>query len=341
MRFGIFLLAPRFPGQDEGEVLDGAVAVARAAERYGFDDVWLAEHHFMAYGICPSALTFASYLLGNTARIGVGTAVTVLSGRHPVDVAEQTALLDRLSGGRLRLGVGRGGPWLELEVFGTGLERYETGFTESLDLLLAALERDRVRGDGPAFRFREVPMVPRPATRPRPPVVVACTSEATRTVAAERGLPMLLGMHETDAQRAAAVAHYAAEAARHGRPPHPGHVAAAVAHVADEPGRARAELLEALPRWLGPGLAGYVAVDDRPRAPRDPAAYAAHLCDTHPVGTPAECADRMIATVRATGVRHFILMVEGIGDPERAVDTVRRLGEDVLPEVRSAAGEKR
>jgi alkanesulfonate monooxygenase SsuD/methylene tetrahydromethanopterin reductase-like flavin-dependent oxidoreductase (luciferase family) len=86
----------------------------------------------MSYGICPSAITLAGYLLGATRRITVGTAVSVLSTQHPVALAEQAALLDQLSGGRFHLGIGRGGPWIDLEVFGTGMDRYQHGFAESL-----------------------------------------------------------------------------------------------------------------------------------------------------------------------------------------------------------------
>ncbi|HZD14986.1 MAG TPA: LLM class flavin-dependent oxidoreductase, partial [Pseudonocardiaceae bacterium] len=117
MHFGVFLLAAQFPGQDHTTVLDSTVAAAVAAEQAGFDDVWIAEHHFMSYGICPSAITLAGYLLGATRRIAVGTAVSVLSTQHPVALAEQTALLDQLSGGRFHLGVGRGGPWIDLAAF--------------------------------------------------------------------------------------------------------------------------------------------------------------------------------------------------------------------------------
>lgn len=83
---------------------------AVAAEDAGFGDVWVAEHHFRSYGICPSAITLAGYLLGATRRIAVGTAVSV-STQHPVTLAEQAALLDQVSGGRFRLasaGVARG-----------------------------------------------------------------------------------------------------------------------------------------------------------------------------------------------------------------------------------------
>ncbi|HEY0538432.1 MAG TPA: LLM class flavin-dependent oxidoreductase, partial [Actinoallomurus sp.] len=59
MRIGVFLLAARFPGQSHGEVLSATVNAAVAAERAGFDDVWFAEHHFMSYGVCPSAVTLA------------------------------------------------------------------------------------------------------------------------------------------------------------------------------------------------------------------------------------------------------------------------------------------
>jgi alkanesulfonate monooxygenase SsuD/methylene tetrahydromethanopterin reductase-like flavin-dependent oxidoreductase (luciferase family) len=326
VRIGLFLLAAQFPGQTHTEVLERTVAAAVTAEEAGFDGVWIAEHHFMSYGVCPSAATLAAYVLGRTERVTVGTAVSVLSTRHPVALAEQAALLDQVSGGRFRLGVGRGGPWIDLEVFGTGLARYETGFAESLDLLLAALRNDRVAGEG-TFAFREVPVVPRPLTGP--PVVVACTSAGTVELAARRGLPMLLGMHAGDEEKRAMVATYE----RYG-PPAPGHIAAGVAYVADTRAEAQRVLRTAMPRWLRPGLAGYVPVDDRPRRPRDPEEYAALLCRIHPVGTADDCVATLTATAERTGVGHFVLMAEGAGDPFLTRENIRRLGAEVLPRLR-------
>ena len=100
----------------------------------------------MPYGVCPSAVTLAGLLLGRTRRIRVGTAVSVLPNAHPVALGEQAALLHLASGGRFSLGVGRGGPWVDLEVFGTGLDAYEKDFPESLDLLLRWLREPRVAG---------------------------------------------------------------------------------------------------------------------------------------------------------------------------------------------------
>ncbi|MGI5285354.1 LLM class flavin-dependent oxidoreductase [Nonomuraea polychroma] len=324
MRIGVFLIAAQFPGQEPGRVLSDAVELIVAAEEAGFDDAWIAEHHFMSYGVCPSAITLAAVAAGRTTRIGLGTAVSVLSTHHPVALAEQAAMVHHLSGRRFTLGVGRGGPWVDLEVFGTGLERFERGFGESLDLLLDALSGDRIAADGEFFRFREVRMVPDARMRP----VVACTSEPTVALAAQRGLPMLLGMHIGDAEKASMVA-------RHGSAG--GHIAAAVGYVADSTAQAVRELKESMPRWLGPGLAGYVPVDGRSApAARDVGEYVDLLTRIHPVGSAEHCAETILRTAKNTGIEHVILMVEGLGEHRRTLENVRRLGREVLPLVRRA-----
>ncbi len=331
MRFGAFLLAAQFPGQDHTTVLESTVAAAIAAEEAGFDDVWVAEHHFMSYGICPSAITLAGYLLGATRRIAVGTAVSVLSTQHPVALAEQVALLDQLSGGRLRLGVGRGGPWIDLEVFGTGLHRYQHAFPESLDLLLAALTRPRLAACGPHFHFPDVSIVPRPRTRPHPDVILAATTTATVELAAQRGLPLLLGMHASDTDKAALIDHYNQAA---GTTSQVKHIAAALAYVADSQREAMATMRGHLPRWLGPGLAGYRRADGGTHHPRDPAEYTELLCRIHPVGTPEHCRDTLAATARRTGIGHVILLVEGAGDRTRTLENIARLGAEIFPHLR-------
>ena len=265
MRFGAFLLAPRYPGQDAGTPLDASLAAAVAAEDAGFDDVWIAEHHFMSYGVCPSAVTMAGFLLGATRRITVGTAVSVLSTQHPVALAEQAALLDRLSGGRFVLGVGRGGPWVELDVFGTGLERWERGYPAALDALLAALRTGRVRDPPRTGQLTDdLELVPRP--RGDLPVITAVTSEDGLRTAADRGLPMLLGMHADDEEKAALIADL--------------------------------------------------------------------LCRLPPVGSPGHCVRTLAATAHRTGVEHLILMVETTGELARTLETISRLGAEVLPRLR-------
>jgi alkanesulfonate monooxygenase SsuD/methylene tetrahydromethanopterin reductase-like flavin-dependent oxidoreductase (luciferase family) len=347
MRVGTFVLAGQFPGQQHDEVLDRAMRSAVAAEEAGLDAVWLAEHHFVPYGVCPSAVTLAGYLLGRTRRIGVGTAVSVLPNAHPVALGEQAALLHLVSRGRFTLGVGRGGPWMDLRVFGGGLEAYERGFPESLDLLLRWLREAETGADGERYRFPPVPVVPRPVPESGsdgdsvgdgPPVVVACTSPGTVRLAAARGLPMLLGMHIGDQEKAEMVALWRAAARDAGIRPDriddAGHVSAGVVQIADGQSEAVATLRRALPGWLRQGLAAHRTVDGRERTMRDPLAYTELLCELHPVGPPQLCADRLTATMERTGIRRFALLVEGSGSMDGTELNVRRLGAEVLPLLR-------
>jgi alkanesulfonate monooxygenase SsuD/methylene tetrahydromethanopterin reductase-like flavin-dependent oxidoreductase (luciferase family) len=335
MRCGAFLLAGQFPGQDTAAALHRSADAVVAAEAAGFADAWIAEHHFMPYGVCPSAITFAAHALGRTRTITLGTAVSVLSTAHPVALAEQVLLLDQLARGRFHLGVGRGGPWVDLEVFGTGLGRRDAGFAEGLDLLLRALSDERVAADGQRFRFREVPMVPRAWTRPRPAVTVACTSAATVELAARRGLPMLLGLDLDDDDKAHLVGLYRKAAGAAGRDPdRVRHIGATVCQVAGSRAQARSALLAALPGWLAQGLAAYRPVGGRPAPRADPAscrAYAERLCTIGVLGTPDECVERLLAGARRTGIDHVVLMVEGTGDRAKTLDAIARIGADVLP----------
>ncbi|MFK4273070.1 LLM class flavin-dependent oxidoreductase [Streptomyces milbemycinicus] len=347
MRVGAFILAAQFPGQCQGEALHRAVRSAQLSEEAGLDAVWLAEHHFVPYGVCPSAVTLAALLLGRTRRIGVGTAVSVLPTAHPVALGEQAALLHLVSGGRFTLGVGRGGPWVDLEVFGTGLRAYERDFPESLDLLLRWLREPRVGAAGDRFAFREVPVVPRAdealtdeGMAGGPPVIVACTSPGTVRLAAERGLPMMLGMHCGDDEKAEAVGLWRESALAAGRSPEEvaavaeEHVSAGVVQIADARPMAEETLVKAMPGWLRQGLDAHVTVDGRPRRMRDPLAYAELLCGLHPVGPPRLCADRLAATAERTGIRRFALLVEGSGELAATEENVRRLGAEVLPLLR-------
>jgi alkanesulfonate monooxygenase SsuD/methylene tetrahydromethanopterin reductase-like flavin-dependent oxidoreductase (luciferase family) len=228
---------------------------------------------------------------------------------------------------------------VDLEVFGAGLEAYETGFPESLDLLLRWLREPRVGADGERFSFREVPVVPRAdellEAPEGPPVVVACTSPGSVRLAAERGLPMLLGMHCGDEEKADMVALWRKSALAAGRSSEEvataGHVSAGVVQIADARQSAAEALSKAMPGWLHQGLGAHVTVDGRTRGMRDPYAYTELLCALHPVGPPRLCADRLAATAERTGVSRFALLAEGTGDLTATVENVRRLGSEVLP----------
>ncbi|QGN49705.1 LLM class flavin-dependent oxidoreductase [Micromonospora sp. WMMC415] len=324
----LFLLAGHRPGGTHATALADAHQYGRAAEAVGYAGVWIAEHHFISYGVCPSATTFAAHLLGSTARIAVGTAACILSNRHPVALGEEAVLLDELSGGRFRLGVGRGGPWVDLEVFGTGLDRFHTGFHDALELLDRWLSGVATVAGNDRFPFRPVPVVPRPARRI--PVWVAATSPQTVDLAARHGMPLLLGLHADLAEKADMLDRYAGVAAAHGHDGHPvGHASAHLAHVGDSDAQAADDVRAGLPALLA-GTREYVRLDSTPASHRDLDAYVERLITIHPVGSPRRCGEILDQAATLPGVRHLLLMVEGAGGRDRTLDTIHRIAVDVL-----------
>ncbi|MFB9659474.1 LLM class flavin-dependent oxidoreductase [Glycomyces mayteni] len=319
----VFLLGGVFPGTAPAEALRQVVSYARQAEASGLDGAWTAEHHFIEYGASPSATLMAAHLLAATERIQIGTAVAVLSTRHPVALGEEAATLDALAPGRFRLGVGRGGPWIDLDVFASGLDRYERGFEEGLRLLATWLSgATEVAHAGEFFDVLPVRVMP-PGTGA--PLWVAATGEGTARLAGRLGLPLLLGMHAPDEEHCSLIGAWRSEAEAAGHDPDAAeHVSTHLAHVADTPaetGRLRESLTELLARGTGQ----YVSLKPG-RTQRDHGAYVDWMIGRHAVGTAAHVAERLAASAEATGVSRQLLLVEGRGDPEAVRDNIAALG---------------
>ena len=117
MDVGLFFLMQRDEAWDERAVYDSALTQMLEAEGLGYESVWIAEHHFNDYGLCPAPPVLASFLAARTTRLRLGMGVSLLPLHHPVDLAEQLAVLDVISGGRLDVGIGRGGTLQDYETF--------------------------------------------------------------------------------------------------------------------------------------------------------------------------------------------------------------------------------
>lgn len=173
MEFGLFnLMSYRaHPKGVPGVVADMKVMV-RLAEEIGFDTAWFAEHHFTNYSISVSPLMFAAHMAAATTRIRLGTAVIVLPLYQPMRVAQEVALVDQLSGGRLVLGVGTGYQPFEFDRYGVDVKTRGDTFLKYWDVLEEALTRGEVTGAARALGLPEAPMLLRPVQTPLPPVYV-------------------------------------------------------------------------------------------------------------------------------------------------------------------------
>lgn len=140
----------------------GELEVAVAAESLGYDSVWVVEHHFSDYSLCPDNLLLLAHLAGRTSRIKLGTAAVILPWNDPLRVAEKALMVDTISGGRLLLGFGRGLSRTEYEPFRIPLGQTRDRFDEAAPMIFDALETGVIEGDGPFYPQ------PRAQLRPRP-----------------------------------------------------------------------------------------------------------------------------------------------------------------------------
>ena len=108
-----------------------ALERVRVMDETGYDAIWLAEHHFSGYSVCPSVHVMGSYVAARTQRLRIGTAVTLAAMQHPLRIAEEVALLDVLSGGRVNWGAGRGFDPVEFRVFEVPGEESAERFREA------------------------------------------------------------------------------------------------------------------------------------------------------------------------------------------------------------------
>ncbi|MBK6663966.1 MAG: LLM class flavin-dependent oxidoreductase [Thermoflexaceae bacterium] len=151
----------------------------------GYDAVWLAEHHFNTYSVCPSVTQMGTYIAARTKNLRIGTAVTLAGFYHPLRLAEELALLDTLSGGRLNWGAGRGFDSKEFRAFNVPVEESSDRFRECVEIVRAAWANDRLSFHGQFWDFDDVEILPKPLQQPSPPVWLAATSPESVQRAAE------------------------------------------------------------------------------------------------------------------------------------------------------------
>jgi alkanesulfonate monooxygenase SsuD/methylene tetrahydromethanopterin reductase-like flavin-dependent oxidoreductase (luciferase family) len=166
-------------------------------DRSGFDAVWLAEHHFSCFSVCPSVHMVGVLAAARTQRLRIGTAVSLAPFYHPLRLAEEVALLDLLSGGRVNWGAGRGFARVEFTAFGVPPEESASRFRETVEIVLRAWTDERVSFAGQHFQFDDVEVLPRPVQLPHPPMWVAASSQGAIDWAASRGFSILMDPHSS------------------------------------------------------------------------------------------------------------------------------------------------
>ncbi len=193
MDIGTFLLMQSPTARSSEEVYARGIEQAQAAEALGFRNTWLGEHHFSTYGYLSRPVQLATYIAAKTTKLRVGTAVIVVPLHHPLLIAEEVAMLDILSGGRLDIGLGRGYQRYEFERFGLKLESGGGRWDESIDILLKAFEGKPFSYEGKVFTIPETSVYPQATQKPHPPIWITAQSPYAIEAAVKRGFNVLTG----------------------------------------------------------------------------------------------------------------------------------------------------
>jgi alkanesulfonate monooxygenase SsuD/methylene tetrahydromethanopterin reductase-like flavin-dependent oxidoreductase (luciferase family) len=322
---------------------DDLVATARLVEELGFDSIWFGETHRRkpGHGHAPSPLALCAALAGVTTRLQVGTAALLPPMYTPLQLAEEAAVVDQLTRGRLILGVAPGMEvYLDFGFENVPFERRDlrTMMDESLELVRRFWSEERVDADG-YFKYAGAACIPKPFQDPRPPLLVGGIGPEALRRAAEcdgwvGGTPYPFGLVKAvrkrfdDARR---------ESGGGGR----GFALIRPIVVAETDQRAVAlrddYVTPLIDYYLARGA--YVRSDFTFARPASEADRAEALEEIAIVGSPDSCAAEIVRYVEEARVDHFIFRVRFPGgDRDQAHEMLHVIAEEVLPRVRATVG---
>jgi alkanesulfonate monooxygenase SsuD/methylene tetrahydromethanopterin reductase-like flavin-dependent oxidoreductase (luciferase family) len=186
MKFGIgyfSLQSPPFNPRPHKELYSEMLDEISVAEQMGFESAWLTEHHFLKDGYCPSSLVTAAAIAARTKNIRIGTGVLLMPLHNPVRVAEDAAVVDLISGGRLILGLGLGYRPEEFAGFGRTLRERKGRMEESIEILNKSWADEPFGHKGKYYNIEDTNVTPKPVQRPIPIWIGAFTEPAIRRAA--------------------------------------------------------------------------------------------------------------------------------------------------------------
>lgn len=300
---------------------------ARLAEDLGFAVLWAHEHHSEAM-MYPDPLMALAAMASATEQIRLGTNMLLLPIHHPVRVAQEAAMVDVLSGGRLYLGIANGYSRTDLRTFGVPSSHRGSRTEAGVELIRELWSGQPVTREGEDFELKGFELFPLPVQRSGPPILIGGQAEVAIRRAARLGDGYLISTTETFHHVAERVATHRAARRELGLPetaPWLNRIVCAVESRAQRRGAVEffsRALLGLYDSW------GHANVTALARSAREPEQVAR---DHFVIGEPSECIERLQAYAEL-GIGHVAcLMNFGGPDPDLAERSIRIFGERVLP----------
>jgi alkanesulfonate monooxygenase SsuD/methylene tetrahydromethanopterin reductase-like flavin-dependent oxidoreductase (luciferase family) len=331
MRLGLGLSVQHPPEDSQALRFADHLAQVRAARAAGFASVWASQHYLSAPYTYFQPFPTLGRVAAEAGDMTLGTGVVLLPLHSPVDVAEQVATLDVITGGRFVFGVGLGYRDVENEAMGLSPKSRVGRLEEGLDVIERLWSGEPVSYEGKHFHLRDVRISLRPLQQPRPPIWLAANADAGVKRAARRADAWLMNPHTTLPTLERQLALFHETRAALGRPPARAIPLIRECYVAPDAAAARAE---ARP-FLEGKYAAYRAWEQDKALPAGETF--AHdfdelARDRFLVGDPARVREEIAHYRERLGITDLIVRVQWPGmDPARVLRSIRLLGEEVLP----------
>lgn len=344
MKFGYYILntyVPELDG-DSRSVYSRWLEQIDAAESLGFDSLWVTEHHFRHFGgMMPSPSVILAAASQRTKKMRLGAAVSIIPMHNPLRIAEEFAMVDQLSNGRVNFGAGRGMHPTEYAVFGYSWDSAQKRLPEGLDIISRAWSGEEFEWQGEHYRFPKLRVYPQPLQQPHPPIFVTANRDpGSFDMIGRRGHHLMtLPWIATNEEQRGRVDMYRSALAAAGHKIEDKEVFTMYpVYVGENDERARAEVVEHWHRWRGFALEAVNVAPGHPNFERifNHLEYDAMVRDSRGVfGGPETCARILKRIGDVVGTTHVGLTFHfgGLGQ-ERVLASMERCARLVLPALR-------
>jgi natural product biosynthesis luciferase-like monooxygenase protein len=344
VKFGYYLLntyVPELDG-DSAALYHHWLEQVDAAESLGFDSLWVTEHHFRYFGgMMPSPSILLAAAAQRTKKMRLGAAVSILPMHNPLRVAEEFAMVDQLSGGRVLFGAGRGMHPTEYAVFGADWNNAQQRLPEALDIVTAAWTRDEFEWNGVHYKFPRLAVYPKPRQQPHPPIYVTANRDPESfTMIGRRGhhLMTLPWVATNEEQRPRVEIYLSALRDAGHRTDDKDIFTMYPIYVGASDAEARREVIEHWHRWRRFALAALNLEPDNPVYQRvfGHLDYDAMVRDSRGVfGGPETCARILKQIIAVMGTTHIGLTFHFGGlSQDKILKSMQRCARNVLPGLR-------
>jgi alkanesulfonate monooxygenase SsuD/methylene tetrahydromethanopterin reductase-like flavin-dependent oxidoreductase (luciferase family) len=299
-------------------------------DRAGFDTIWTTEHHFTDDGYLSASMPMIAAMAARTKRIKVGSFVLLGPFYHPLRLAEDAALIDVISNGRLRMGIGVGYRLEEFEIFQTSIKQRVGRTLEGIEIMKRAWTGERFSFDGKYFNFTNARVLPKPISKPYPELLWGgmAPDSIKRSAKLDLGFACNLGSNE--------IKRYHDALRELGKDPALYSVVnTRQVYVADTEDQAWNEIasgliyqMELYGKWLAQG-----GIDTLGRYRPDPEA----LRKNSILGPPSRVIEQLKQLIAHTPMTELALGMQQPGlDPKLAMHSLMRFATEVMPVLRKA-----